>query len=330
MTTLYAAVESDFSAFYREINREDEGGFKAKFEPTEGKLDLEVAFYDRGMFPPGAYHSEGHQDGMGVCLYLALMRRLLGDRFRFAVLDDVVMSVDQDHRKQFCRLLKARFPETQFVITTHDKVWAKQMQTEGLVEPKSGVAFHSWSVQTGPIFEQIAEVWDQIEGDLARNDVETAASRLRRHLEYVAGEVADQLGAKPRYRGDFSYDLGDLLPAVIGRQGELLRLAAKAANDWKDNEAKAKVEAMKTTRSEILTKWNGEQWIINRAIHYNEWATFAKTEFRAVVEAFKALLPQFRCPKVGCESWLYVMPRRGDAELLRCHCMGFNLNLKRK
>ena len=173
MTELYAAVENDFSNFYRKINGNDESEFKAKFEPAEGKLDLEVAFYNRGMFPPGAYHSEGHQDGMGVCLYLALMKRLLGSRFRVAVLDDVVMSVDQDHRKQFCQLLKARFPDTQFIITTHDKVWAKQMQTEGLVDSKSGIAFHSWSVQTGPIFEQTTEVWDQIERDLAKNDVET-------------------------------------------------------------------------------------------------------------------------------------------------------------
>src|SRR2546429_4550729 len=27
------------------------------------------------LFPPGAYHSEGHQDSMGVCRYLALMKR---------------------------------------------------------------------------------------------------------------------------------------------------------------------------------------------------------------------------------------------------------------
>ena len=308
LTTLYTAVEKEFSDYYREINSDDEGEFKAKFETAEGKLDLEVAFYDRGMFPPGAYHSEGHQDGMGVCLYLALLKRLLGSRFRLAVLDDVVMSVDKDHRKQFCRLLKARFPDTQFIITTHDKVWAKQMQTENLVEPKSGVAFHSWSIQTGPGFEQMTEVWEQIDSALARNDVETAAFRLRRHLEHITGEVADHLGAKLSYRGDFSYDLGDLLPAVIGRQGELLKRAAKTANDWKDVEGTARIEALTTARSEILTKCAGEQWIINKAIHYNEWASFTEAEFRTVVEAFKALLLQFRCPK--CESWLYVMPPR--------------------
>lgn len=142
---LYAAVEGEFSTYYRDINADDEGAFKAKLEPSEGKLDLAVASYDKGMFPPAAYHSEGHQDGMGVCLYLALMKRVLGSRFRFAVLDDVVMSVDKDHRKQFCRLLKSRFPDTQFIITTHDKVWAKQMQTEHLVDSKGGVVFQGWS-----------------------------------------------------------------------------------------------------------------------------------------------------------------------------------------
>ena len=165
-------------------------------------------------------------------------------------------------------------------------------------------------------------------GDLARNDVETAASRLRRHLEYIAGEVADQLGAKPSYRGDFSYDLGDLLPAVIGRQGELMRLAAKSANDWKDEDAKVRVATLKMARSKVLTKCGGEQWVINRAIHYNEWASFTRAEFRAVVDPFKELLLQFRCGK--CESWLYVTPRKGNPEMLRCRCTALNLNLTPK
>ena len=45
LSALYDAVEDDFSDFYREINGEDEEAFKAKFEPTEGKLDLEVESY---------------------------------------------------------------------------------------------------------------------------------------------------------------------------------------------------------------------------------------------------------------------------------------------
>ena len=143
---LYEEVEGDFSMFYQLLNNDDEGEFKAKFEPANGKLGLLVDFHKKGMFPPGAYHSEGHQDGMGVCLYLALMKRILGSQFKLAVLDDVVMSVDSQHRKRFCKLLKTHFPQTQFVITTHDQVWAKQMRTEGVVDSKSSVAFHTWTV----------------------------------------------------------------------------------------------------------------------------------------------------------------------------------------
>jgi hypothetical protein len=330
LSALFEAVEDEFGAYYREINAEDEGAFRAKLEPAEGGLDLEVAFYDKGMFPPGAYHSEGHQDGMGVCLYLALMKRLLGDRFRFAVLDDVVMSVDQGHRKEFCRLLKTRFPDTQFIITTHDKVWAKQMQTEGLVQPKGGIAFHSWSVQTGPIVEQAAGIWDRIEADVAKGDMDVASGRLRRHMEYIAGELADQLGARPPYRGDFSYDLGDLLPAVIGRHGELLKLAAKAANSWGDESAKERVERVKASWSEALAQYGGEAWVINRAIHWNAWAEFSKTELREVIEAFKGLLVQLQCPKPACGSWIYVTPKKGDEDALRCRCSSVTINLKLK
>jgi hypothetical protein len=258
------------------------------------------------------------------------MRRVLAERFCFAVLDDVVMSVDHGHRKSLCKLLKSQFPNTQFIITTHDKVWAKQMQTEGLIGTRAGLAFHGWNVTTGPVYEQIAEVWDEIEGDLETNDIPAAAARLRRHLEYVSSELADNLGARPPYRGDFSYDLGDLLPAVVGRHGELLKLAASAASHWKSQEAMTVVDTLKAERSTTLNAHRGEDWVINRAIHYNEWAEFTAPEFREAAAAFKALLQLFSCPKPECSSLLYVTPRKGDAEQLRCSCMSVNLNLKLK
>jgi len=325
LSDLYRSVEDTFGAYYREINSEDEGGFKVKLEQAEAGLDLQVAFHDKGLHPPGAYHSEGHQDGMGVCLYLALMKRLLGDRFRFAVLDDVVMSVDRGHRKDFCRLLKTHFPETQFIITTHDKVWAKQMQTEGLVESRGGVTLQNWSVETGPIVEQAAGVWDKIESDVAKGEVPVAAGRLRRHMEYIGAELADRIGAKPPFRGDLSYDSGDLMSAVIGRHGELLKLGAKAANKWNNEDAKARVTALKDSRKEALDAYHGEQWVVNKAIHFNNWANFARSEFREVVEAFKRLLAELRC--ASCQSWLYVMPRKGSPENLRCDCGAVMVNL---
>ena len=325
---LYEAVEADFTEFYRLINSGDEPTFKVMFTPQQGKLDLSVDFYGKGMFPPAAYHSEGHQDGMGVCLYLALMKNLLGARFRFSVLDDVVMSVDRGHRKQFCRLLKEHFPDTQFIITTHDPIWARQMRSAGLVDTHSMVEFHGWSVETGPIHTEAIDIWDQIDNDMAKDDIPLAAARLRRHLEWVCGELANALGAPVAYRADADYDLGDLFSAVVGRHGDLLKRAANAANSWGNDTAKIQINSLKEDRAKALAAYGGENWIVNKAVHYNEWADFSVADFQPLVGAVRALLLQFQCST--CKGWLYVTPSKGEAEALRCDCDAIHLNLKRK
>jgi hypothetical protein len=327
LNKLYDEVQEDFSKFYRAINENDESKFTAKLTPSEGRLDLDVNFYERGLFPPGAYHSEGHQDGMGVCLYLALMKRLFGSRFTFALLDDVVMSVDVGHRYQFCKLLKTFFPDTQFIITTHDRLWAEQMKSAGLVTAKTSIAFHGWTIDTGPLVESNLEIWDEIAAALAKGKVEVAAAALRHHLEYVSRLLADQLGATPQFRADANYELGDLLPSVLPRLKYLYGKAAEAAQSWGNDAEKTAVGERKASLSTAAGAKSVEEWAVNKAVHYNEWANFGKKDFEPVVAAFKELLGCFRCDT--CESWLHVTPR-GIPESLRCSCNAINLNLKPK
>ena len=270
LNALYQEVEKDFSTYYRAVNEVDESAFTAKLTPTEGSLGFDVNFYDRGMFPPAAYHSEGHQDGMGVCLYLSLMKRLFGDRFTFALLDDVVMSVDADHRYQFCKLLKVHFPNTQFVITTHDRLWAEQMRSAGLVSSKTSLSFHGWTVDTGPLVESNHEIWDEIDAALTKGKVEVAAAALRHHLEYVCRHLADQVAALTPFRADGNFELGELLPNVLKRFGDLYGKAALAAQSW----GKSSDHENATSRRTTLSACNGahqiQQWAVNKAVHYNE------------------------------------------------------------
>ena len=280
------------------------------------------------MFPPGAYHSEGHQDGMGVCLYLALMKRLLGDQFSFAVLDDVVMSVDSQHRKEFCNLLKQQFPNTQFVITTHDQLWAQQMISSGLVKRKNTMSFYGWTIETGPIAAAEPDIWEKIDADLNENKVPDAAGKLRRHLEFVSRELAGELVAYPPFRPDGDYDLGDLMPSVVSRQKRLLGKAAHAAQSWGNDEDKKQANEMKESFSNCASDSECEKWVVNKAVHYNVWATFTRNDFKPVVAAFKSLLDELRCSK--CKSWLHVSPRKGEVETLRCGCAAISFNLKPK
>jgi DNA repair exonuclease SbcCD ATPase subunit len=124
---LFDEIKEHFVALYRYLHGPDEDTFTATLHPDGAALNFEVDFYGRGTHPPHALHSEGHQDSMGLCLYLALAERLTGGLIDLIILDDVVMSVDADHRRQLCDLLATFFPNRQFLITTHDKTWAAQL-----------------------------------------------------------------------------------------------------------------------------------------------------------------------------------------------------------
>lgn len=323
---IYDRVAESFSTYYRAINVEDEDEFVGKLTPKAAQLSLDVDFYGRGLFPPGAYHSEGHQDAMGLCLYLALMKHTLGSKFTFAVLDDVLMSVDAGHRRSVCRLLKTEFPETQFILTTHDRVWLAYMRTEKLISRSQ--SFSGWTVDFGPRVLDNHDVWAEIQAELAEDNVARAAWLLRRYLEYIAAILADNLRAQVEFRGDARYDLGDLLPPVLKRWRTLLERGQKSAAKWNLDQAKEAIAATRERAKDLAVSAHVEQWPINAAVHFNEWANFQAREFQGVVDVFKDLLSHLRCDNPACQSYLYVSPRKGKAEELRCSCGMTSINLK--
>lgn len=328
LEAIYKDVEAEFRSYYREINGDDESKFEAQLTPSLGKLGFEVDFYGKGFFPPGAYHSEGHQDGMGLCLYLALMKHLLGDQFTFAVLDDVLMSVDAGHRREVCTLLRTKFPTTQFVLTTHDPVWLNHMKSSKLVSGKSAVTFRKWHVDHGPKEWKQADVWAEVDALVAANEIRAAAGQLRHYLEYAAAEWSARLGGCVEYRSDSRYDLGDLLPAAISAMNAIYKKAKVTAQSWGDSDRFEEINACHATFTAAVTQSQSEQWEINPAVHYNDWANLQRQDFEPVVATFKQLELEFACP--FCGDLIYIVKTGKTKESARCGCAKVNLNLKPK
>lgn len=329
LSSLYTTVEHDFSRYYQFVNADDEGTFRAELVPSSGSLDLKVDFYQLGMFPPVAYHSEGHQDGMGVCLYLALVKQLLGPKLKFAVLDDVVMSVDSNHRRRFAELLKTEFASVQFIITTHDEVWARQMRAAGLVKTASMARFCGWTIDAGPTYG-VGDAWTAIETDLEKGDVAGAAAKLRRTLEASSSDIAECIGGAVIYRSDATYDLSVFLDSIKGRHGKLLSMAASSALSWGHQQQAQQVELLKQRRSAVIPEQDAESWLLNKLVHNNDWVNGTEADFRPVLAAAQDFLSLFRCDNPDCESWVAVSGRPGAEESLRCACQTFNLNLMKK
>jgi hypothetical protein len=325
---VYSKVEADFGSLYAFVNRVDEKDFKAQLVPSMGKLGFGVDFYGRGFFPPGAYHSEGHQDSMGLCLYLALMRHIQGAEFTFAVLDDVLMSVDSGHRREVCKLLKREFPNTQFIMTTHDPIWLQHMKTEGLTGSRASVQFRKWTVDHGPSEWDDRDVWTEIGDYVKKSDIRPAAAVLRGYLEYAAGQLCHRLRALVPFHGDAQYELGELMPAAIQRLKRLYAKGSAAANSWGQKELVKQLSGRSAGFTTLADASRAEEWQVNAAIHFNSWENLTKEDFQPVVDAFRSLLAGFCCAK--CGEYLFVSPDRESPDAVRCGCGDTNINLKEK
>lgn len=325
---LYNDVRDRFTDLYRHLHELDEGKFTAKIEPDQAGLNFEVDFYGRGIHPPHALHSEGHQDSMGLCLYLALAEQLTGGFIDLVILDDVVMSIDTDHRRQLARLLATSFSGRQFLITTHDKTWAKQLQSEGIVDSGGIVEFYNWHVETGPHVDYEVDMWERIEEDLQKNDVPSAAFRLRRGSEQFFGMVCDALQAEVTYKLSGQWELGDFLPAAMTQYRSLLKQAKNAAQSWGYKDRFDMLQELDSTVGQIYTRSNAEQWTVNANVHYNNWTNFLENDFRPVVEAFQDLYGLFVCS--SCGGMLYLATTGKGPVAIRCSCGKVDWNLTGK
>jgi len=265
---------------------------------------------------------------MGVCLYLALMSHLLGDNFTFAVLDDVLMSVDRGHRREVCALLKRRFPKTQFVLTTHDEVWLRHMKAEGLIKGRNFAHFRNWSVDTGPAEWTNNGVWEEIDAHLAKGDVQPAAAALRHYLEYFAGEMCHRLRGTVEYRGDGNFGFGDLITGASHALADAFKKAKASANSWNKQELVTAIGQRAAAFTEAREAAKVDQWQLNAGVHYNPWADLTREDFEHVVKANKGFIAHFACET--CSELLWVTPEYKPKEMLRCACGDTNLNLVSK
>jgi len=326
LNTLYNQIKEDFVSYYRFIHQIDEGKFDADFRAKGSELDMKVDFYGRGKHPPLALHSEGHQDSMGICLYLALMKLLSGDKVNLTILDDVLMSIDSGHRRAVSKLLIEFFGERQFLLTTHNRTWARQLRTDNVVRTKNNmIEFANWSVESGPTIDEDKIVWDKIEKFLKKNNVSSASHALREDSEFYFSQVCEKIHATTLHKCDERYELGELLPPAISRYRELLKKAKKSADSWNKKEDVEKIAKLESIFKEIVERSQVEQWGINENVHYSKWGDFQPEDFQPIVEAFKDIYDLFRCSQ--CGSLLYLTQEKKSPRNLRCMCEEVNWNL---
>lgn len=247
--------------YFQKIHPEETIG-KPQLEITErgtGSIKLTSSFYGKEDDPRGLY-SEGHIDTLGLCLFLAICRaqHQQNPDFALLILDDVMHSVDGEHRKRTAELIFQEFGDYQIIITTHDRLWFEILKVVSRSgdKPKKFKTYQlsGWTLDEGPVFgDHLSEYeWlNSAEGKKAQPaDRVIKAGRL---LEEILQNLCDSLTISVpfRIRGDYTID--PLWSAFYSR--------AKRQKEFYDK-AKTCLDSIEVLRQQ-------RNWV---GAHYNEWA----------------------------------------------------------
>ncbi len=311
---LYESISDEFTRLYRELHQ-DEDSFCSQISPQDAGLKLNVDFYGRGLVPPNALHSDGHQDSMGLCLFLVLSEKLSGSDLQIMLLDDVVMSVDAGHRKPLARLLVREFQNRQIIVATCERTWLEQLRAEGFVTKPNILELTTWNIVDGTKAKHVKDVWEKISRDLSENDTSAAALQLRRWAEAFFCEVCHSFQARVTFKIDQRWTLEDCLDSAQHEVKRLLKQAKSVAQNDGNHRRMDCIQRVDDKRVAAYRNLGKERWAVNVAVHYNQWDTLLPEELKDVVDAFRQFHDLLHCSKCG-----KLLGVSSNKEFLECGC----------
>ena len=192
----------------------------------KGSTNLRMTIFGKEDEDPRALSSEGHLDSLGLCIFLALFKKVYKD-FPLLVLDDVVTTMDSRHRENVCQLLFEEFADKQFIITTCDGIWFEQLKAAQRVHNLSNkfknYIIVKWDENSGPDIQPYKVRWEKITDNIDNGDKNCAGNEGRRYLEWLLKDICNRTMAKIPAKYSEKYEVGDLLEPAKSRLIELIK-----------------------------------------------------------------------------------------------------------
>ncbi|MES2922215.1 MAG: AAA family ATPase [Verrucomicrobiota bacterium] len=237
---VFEAIAETVLDYYRRLHDFDDDSERSEctaleLKPTSraaaGGLRLAIQFLGLAdSKDPRAFLSEGHLDSLGLCLFLATVR-IFNPRGSLLVLDDVLTSIDREHRRRVGELLFQEFADYQIVLTTHDEHWHDLLSSSavawGIQGKWSFVKVESWSVDSGPALSETDSSWEFVDAHLTEADYRELGGPFRLILEDFIKRSSAKLEVKVRFKIDGKYTAGDFV--TVGIQNTIRDTLVKVA-----------------------------------------------------------------------------------------------------
>jgi hypothetical protein len=239
--------------------------------------------------------------------------RLRAPAERPIVLDDIISSLDREHRGRVIDLLKAEFADRQVLLFTHDHEWFVQLRA--LLPAKSWSFFKLLPWDSPEVGLRWAGSVTKLEEAREHLDTspEIAASRARASMDEQIQIAAEQLRLEvPFLRGERNdHRTGfELLTVLVGRAKKslVIRPGAKAIGD------EIPTVAPKTTEERIASWADAAGRLLaigNVAAH---GGSVARADAESLIESCERALEALRCEQ--CDEPMWFANEAGK----RCQC----------
>ena len=274
-------------------------------ENTDKAIDIGLKSHGVEQSSPRLTLSEGYRNSLGLCIFLAMANREPNKEIPL-FLDDVVVSLDREHRGMIAELLVQEFSDRQIIILTHDRDWFSDLrvQLEGsdwaftallpYDKPDIGIRV-SAKISTFDDARFFLDSNPDSAGNTARKIMDTElavrAQQLRIRMPFLLREKNDH-----RTAHDFLF--------------RLISDGSKAFQIREDDDYKIHEEAITAFRNadKLLLSWG------NRASHSFD---LTKSEASKLISACEKALDHFVCPR--CNKSVHKL-KDNSAKRMQCEC----------
>jgi hypothetical protein len=289
--TTYDALESDIQRYFSKLHP-NEGPRSLKLRVSASKrasTKLLIDSLGKSAQDPRALESEGHLDSLGICIFLAFVKKFNTD-CPLVVLDDVVTTIDAGHRQRLAEVLIEEYEDKQLIVTTHDEIWFEQFRGIERAYKVEGsfknLELVGWDLDSGPRIRGYKPRWESIEDKVKDADKFGAGNEGRRYLEWILENLCEEMEVPVTFNKSARYEVRDFLPPVRKRMSELLE---------KSGQAKKFDSAFEELEKTLA--------FVNLLSHNNVFVSeLSLEEIRSFLLTIKNLQSVFSCPE--CQSFL--------------------------
>lgn len=268
-------------------------------------IDISLRFHGKNQGSPRLTLSEGYRNSLGLCIFLALAKHdTRQDRPLF--LDDVVISLDRNHRGMVAQLLEDQFAERQVIIFTHDRDWFAELRLQ--------LAQKRWGFKTllpyqtpdiGIRWSHKTTTFDDARGLLADRP-DSAGNDARKIMDTELSLIAEKLELRLTYKRSTGNDNRTAYEF-------LERFLADGKNCFQnkvDGKFVCYIDGLDLLdkSKQLLATWG------NKASHSYD---VSNVEAMTLIETCERALNAFRC--AGCKTSLW-SKRSSNGEWIECQC----------